>query len=449
MVRTATTYNRRRFLQSAGSAAATAALLGSGANIAHAASAVPTVIEFWNPNTDPIGHKQFDELCAQFSRTVGKAHNFRVVNRVVPDTDNSIRYTTAMTSTGSPDCIMTYSYDHLASWAANGFIQPLDAYFNALGFRQSDFLPITWDMIHFVGHVWGLLQEFDLYQLFWNKAIHHGDPPRTIAELDALAATYTRFDHQGNLVQAGMIPWAFGSIFDWAAVFGGGFYDHKQLKWTINTATNREVLEWMLKYVHMLGGRSKADAAISTANAAFSGDLFWAGKVAFALEGEWVPRLLVAEKITGLTYGVAHTPTRPGIPYGTAATQGGNALLLPAKSPHPKEAAMFLQFMASPAVVLKVDLGDVLPPTPKALYSPVFEKSEPALKPFIEAVRFNHIAPPIPSPVLPVFEQEISTAVDAVTFKKKTPAQALADVESKMLAQVHQFKQFHPTWPGE
>ena len=33
-------------------------------------------------------------------------------------------------------------------------------------------------MINFADHIWGLLQEFDFYQLWWNKAIHDGERPR-------------------------------------------------------------------------------------------------------------------------------------------------------------------------------------------------------------------------------------------------------------------------------
>ena len=43
----------------------------------------------------------------------------------------------------------------------------------------------------------------------------------------------------------------------------------------------------------------------------------------------------------------------------------------------------------------------------------------------------------------------MTTATDEVTFFKKTPAQALADVEAKVTAAVQQFKQSHPDWPNE
>src|SRR5439155_21657465 len=104
------------------------------------------------------------------------------------------------------DVVMTYDYTEVAPWAANGFIQPVDGYAQQVGIKQNDFFPIAWDMLHINGHIWGLLQEFDFNQFAWNKAMYSGPPPKTIADLDALAAKHTKFDSKGNLIQAGIIP---------------------------------------------------------------------------------------------------------------------------------------------------------------------------------------------------------------------------------------------------
>jgi hypothetical protein len=53
------------------------------------------------------------------------------------------------------------------------------------------------------------------------------------------------------------------------------------------------------------------------------------------------------------------------------------------------------------------------------------------------------------SPVFPVFSTAMGLAVDEVTYLKKTPTQALAEVESKVSTAVQQFQQTHPGWPTE
>ena len=57
--------------------------------------------------------------------------------------------------------------------------------------------------------------------------------------------------------------------------------------------------------------------------------------------------------------------------------------------------------------------------------------------------------PSIPSPHFPLFDSEMSNAIGEVTFKRKTPAQALAEVDRKVSAAVQQFKQVHPNWHTE
>jgi len=445
---------RGAFLQAAGATAAGAALVSTGAGTALASSSkTPVTLEFWNPASDPTGKIIIAKVVDGFNATVGKANGIFVHNRIVPDPAGTyVKYTTAMTSSGAPDVIMTYAYDPVAGWAANGFIQPLDGYAKTAGIKQGDYFPIAWTMTNFNGHIWGLLQEFDFNQFFWNKDIHKGPPPKTIAELDALAAKYIKFDKKGNLIQAGLIPWHSGLTgynTDWNALWGGSFYDVATAKWTINTPENRKFLDWFLKYVDMYGGRGKVDA-LESATPRVYGDLFLYGKVAFAPEGEYTPLEINQLGLKKLRYGVAYMPTGPGVPYGTNRTGGGNLFLLPKKSPHPKEAAIFIQYMGSTKASLEWCLGvSNLVPVKDAAHAASFNKTLPWIKPWVDALDFNHMVPPSPSPQVILWNTTIGNAIDQVTYKKKTPAQALADAESKIATAVQKFKQFHSNWSGE
>src|SRR5262249_20224741 len=134
----------------------------------------------------------------------------------------------------------------------------------------------------------------------------------------------------------------------------------------------------------------------------FSGDLFQAGKVAFALEGEYVLQGW-KQQTPNLKFGIAPLPTAPGVPYLSSVALGGNVLLLPAKSRHPKEAAIFLQYMGSPGPVQEVDVASIfIPPLKAVAFSDAFLNVVP--ESFVRTLRFNHIVAPIPSPSLPVFE---------------------------------------------
>jgi len=445
--------NRRRLLQGAAASSVALPAMGTGIRPVRTASAQAVELEFWTPANDPVGSKIITDLAEGFNSTVGQEKGIHVNTRIKPTTGNNyVEYTTAMTSSGSPDVVMTYVYNPVISWAANGFIQPIDDYAKAVGIKEEDFFPITWSMISFAGHIWGLLQEFDYNEFWWNKAIHAGDPPKTIDELDNLAKEYTTFDSDGNITQAGFIPWLHwnGAITgtEWNAMWGGRWYDVDNRKWTINTPENQQTLDWFLKYADLLGGRDKSDA-FEAAIPKVYGDVFQSGAIAFAQEGEYIPPMLVASGIE-LDYGIGHTPTAGEVPLGTAVTTGGNLFLLPTNAPHPEEAAAFIQYMGSGDAVLAWCLPNSnFPPTKAAAEDPKFTEQLPLLKPWYDSLQGGSMVLPSPSPQLDLFTQEIISTIDVVTYKQKSPADALTELAAKIADAVKQFQSAHPEWEGE
>src|SRR5690349_9791881 len=117
---------RRSFLGAAAAGAATLALGDTGV-VGAAAPRSPVTLEFWNPATDPQNGTNMVNLVNTFNRTIGKAEGIIVHNRPVPSDNSYVKYTTAMSSNGSPDVVMTYDPSMIAGWGANGFIQPMDA----------------------------------------------------------------------------------------------------------------------------------------------------------------------------------------------------------------------------------------------------------------------------------------------------------------------------------
>jgi multiple sugar transport system substrate-binding protein len=444
--------NRRTLLQQAAVGAAVLPAMGAltSARSAAAPAAQAVELEFWTPAVDPVGADIINNLTNEFNSTIGTEKGIKVNARLKPPAGNDdyTQYTTAMTSSGSPDVVMTYIYNPVVAWAANGFIRPIDEYAEAVGIKEEDFFPICWSMINFGGHIWGLLQEFDFDQLYTNTAIHSGEPPKTIDELDSLAADYTQFDGDGNLVQAGFIPWMNFTGRQWNAQFGGRYYDHDARTWTIDTPENTQFLQWFLKYVDLFGGREKSDALESSIPRTY-GDIFQYGKVAFALEGEYLPPELKKQG-HDMEYTISHLPVAPEVTYGTATTGGGNLVLLPTNAKHPEEAAVFIQYMGSTEGALKWCLpASNLPPTKAAATDPEFVEQLPWLKPWLDALAVDQMVPPAPSPVYPIFVQLMNNAIDEVTYKQKSPEDALAEVAQKIADEDARFQQSHPDWEGE
>lgn len=442
-------FNRRTFLQGSAAGAAALAVAGRASGPRPVAAQDATQLEFWTPANDPVGSEIIQKLADDFNAGPGTEQGIFVNVRIKPaPNSNYTEYTTAMTSSGSPDVIMTYTYYPVSGWAANGFIQPLDEYAAAAGIKEEDFFPITWTMLNFGGHIWGLLQEFDFDLFWWNKSIHTGEPPKTIDELDTFAAQYNVTDSSGNLTQAGFIPWLNNTGPGWNPVFGGSWYDFENGKWTIDKPENALFLQWFLKHVDLLGGREKADALISSVPATY-GDIFQYGKVAFALEGEYLPAELKKQGLD-LDYDITSFPTYGDVPQGTVTTGGGNLFLLPTKAAHPKEAVTFIQYMGIGQSVLNWCIPNSnLPPTKADALAPSFTEQLPWLKPWIDTIQQGHMVPPVPSPQYLIFNQAITQAIDEVTYKKKSPEDALADVASQVKSAVEEFQSAHPDWEGE
>lgn len=426
-------------------------------NINRTSAASPVTVEFWNPGNDPLGGPIIKKLVNEFNETAGKDANISVKNVPVPTPGNSYtKYTTAMTTSSSPDVVMTYSYDPFIPWVANGFVLPMDKYFQDLGLKEADFYPIAWQMVNFQGKIWGLLQEFDMVEFYWNSALHDGEAPKTIEELDALAPKYTKLEG-GKLVQAGLIPWSQGGhgpggYVSWGTIWGARFYDTDARTWTINRPENTKFLDWYIKYADMLGGREKADALISSVPATY-GDVFLYGKTAFAMQGEFIPLELPAIGQGELVKQIkmAHPPTVPGVTQGaTCMVDAANVFCIPVKAKHVEEAAFFAKYMVSQKslVAWSLPIGQMLP-TKAAANDPTLLKQLPWMKLYNETVESGKILAPPLSPQTVVFNQALALAIDEVTYKKKSPTDALADVEKKVADAVQQFKSKNPDWQGE
>ena len=449
--------NRRTLLKTA--AAGTAALtIPERFYVNRASAADPVTVEFWNPGNDPLGGPIIKKLVDDFNATAGKEAGI-VVNNVPVPTPNGdyTKYTTAMTTSGSPDVVMTYSYSPFIPWVANGYLLPMDDYFKDLGLKQDDFYPVAWDMVNFQGQIWGLLQEFDMVEFFTNRNVYpQGDPPKTIDELDKLAAGFVKNDGD-KLAQAGIVPWAQGGFSpggygSWGTIWGARFYDNDARKWTINKPENLAWLDWYLKYVDMLGGRDKADALISSVPKTY-GTIFLYGKTAFSMEGEFIPLELGAigqGELAG-KIDITHPPTVPGTTQGpTCMVDAANVFCLPVKSKHVKEAAFFAKYMVSQKslVAWSLPIGQMMP-TKAAANDSTLLSQLPWMKIFNETVEQGKILPPPLSPQAVVFNQAMSLAVDNVTYKKMSPADAIAEVEKKVGDAVSQFQSTNPDWQGE
>lgn len=423
---------------------APAANSGSGQG---GASSGKQTIQFYSPATDKLGKKIIAELADQYNKKSTKA---QVTVVTVPTDNHYAKYVTAIAGGQAPDSIMTYDYSPIVDWASQGFIVSLDDYQKTMGIKEEDYFPVAWQMIHFHGHLWGFIQEFDFDILAWNKNLFQAagldatQPPKTLDDLDKMAAQLTKTDATGNIKQIGFCPWITGSTLLWSAVHGGSFYDPANDKWTIVNDANVATLDWYAKYVKLLGGPDK----VTTFQKLFTGSQtpFYSEQMAMEAMGEYVP-VTLPERAPKLQYGVAYPPTASGVPYGTGQTGGGNVFVLPKGAPHKDLAMDFMTYMGGPEAVLQWNVEENnVPPVKKVAFDKDFIGKVPLMKTWIDLLKENHMVPPATSPVDPFFEDQLNNARDEVLFGKKSSKDALTELAGKVDDQLKQFKTSHPNW---
>jgi multiple sugar transport system substrate-binding protein len=417
-----------------------------------------TTLQFWVPSGDPLWRKFLLPYIHQFEQS----HPGITVNYVVVGADNNwVKYTTAMAAGRGPDVIFTWSFNPpIPEWAANGLIQPVDPWFKRLHVSQEQWLPWVWRMQLFHGHVWGFMEQYDTALFIWNKddfkkaGLDPNRPPRTIAELDADARKLTRFDKQGNLVQAGFIPWYFptgGGFSDlYPVLFGGSQYDQTHHKYTLNTPANVRALAWVGQYAKLLGGAEKANAMLSK----FTGnnEPFYTGQVAMAISGEWAPFTNFKPYAPHLNYGVAAPPTAPGVPYGTNFAYGGGTYVMPVSAKHPDEAAELMVYMMQPDPLLAWCIGEAnMPPTKATTFSARFVKGVPTnawpIRTAQMALKDPRILPSSPtSSIIDYVSSLYATVQQEVEFGKMPAKAALDQMQQQVDLRLQKEKSGNPAW---
>jgi ABC-type glycerol-3-phosphate transport system substrate-binding protein len=426
-----------------------------------------TEITFWWPSGFATAYPIMHKLINDYNAHIGPSEGVHINASDVSTANNYLKYTQSMsTSSASPDLVMTYGFNPVVQWAASGLVYPLDTLAGQLHFKPTDFYPFVWDMQHFAGHTWGLLQEWDADLLYWNKQIHTGPPPTTIAEIDTLSAKYTTFNKNGQLEQVGIVPWAQGGLSsagygDWGLIFGAEFYDTASAKWTITKPQNKRFLEWYLKYVHMLGGIGKVNSLLSSVPATMSAgvgsaDIFNYGKSAFCMLPEWFPPEFVAtvgaKTAAKLDYGISpNLVSAEGINSGKQSLiVGANLFLIPRNSHNPTAAAKVIRYMVEPQSVVAwgIPIGQGMP-TPAAQTNPTYLKDDPWMKYWVQGAQRNFFVGEPSSPVFQTFDTEMGVAIEGLTGGKYTPAQALSYVDNQVSQAVSRFQEENPEWHGQ
>jgi multiple sugar transport system substrate-binding protein len=325
-----------------------------------------------------------------------------------------------------PD-VITLFYGWLPMYVKAGYLQELPKTdFNKAYFDKT-YYPFVAESVDFGGKYYSAPTAVRTLALIWNKKLFReagldpNVPPKTLDELATFARKLSKYDNQGNLVQAGLAMQPTGQGHSWirevlTRQFGNVPYSSDYRKVTYADAKGAEALKW---YTDLITKDKVGYPNFATDDVT----AFKAGKAAMNIDGSF--RIATLNAVKDLEWGVAELPTNKGIKsnYSSYWTHG---IVDGVKGKELEASIKFLKYLTS-AEVQELWLQRVgeLPATP-ALSEKY--KNDPVILPFLKGLA---------SAKASLFIDEagqrnvIVDAVDEVILKKVDPLQALKNAAAK------------------
>lgn len=363
-----------------------------------------------------------------------------------------------------PDIAGLWSYC-ANTYAEKGALLPLNKYCAEKGITRDDYIPVFWDLCEHRGFVWALPSTPASLGLHWNKKMYReagldpNKPPRSIAELDAMAERLTlvsivrngekvkvRYSdltdaeknagtpqkREFDIIQLGYSPsepgW-YNAL--WCYWFGGTHWDGDRTI-TVDSKESVEALRWFRSYPEKYGLENLLTFGSSFGNFSSPQNPFLAGQVAMVIQGVWMYNF-IDQYAPGMEWAAAAFPSIDPEKLPDVTLVECDILCIPKGARHPREAFEFIAYVNSQAGAEKLNLGQ-RKFSPLAKTSPDFIKNHP--NPFIQV--FIDLAKSPNAcyvPRLPIWTEmtaEVSFAYDQAFRLIKTPEEALGAVQDRL-----------------
>jgi multiple sugar transport system substrate-binding protein len=357
------------------------------------------------------------------------------------DLSNNQKFFTSVAAEKPPD-VTFVDGPQVAEWAERGALQPLGKYLTLSGTKREDYFLPCWAQNSYRNQTWAMTCCADPnFAFVWNKkdfrdaGLDPLKPPRTLAELDSLAARLVKIDH-GKIARIGVIPWEqyghVNALFTWGWVFGGSFYDEANHRVTANHPKIVKALEWMVEYAHKFDV-TKVDSLRQGFGVAEQ-DPFYIGQVSMkCLHLGGIDD--IRRYSPGLDYGITFIPAPPNGELHSSWV-GGWCMSLPAGSKHPAAGWEFIRWCTADKHGTDV-VGREMGLMPGYRNSPAFRtlRSTPGFDQYYRILLGTKHQRPV-MPVQAYYMGAIQRAVDAAIFGKKTARQALDDATAETQAEL-------------
>jgi len=392
--------------------------------------------------------------------------NILVRMLVVSDVDRKLILATA--GGNPPDLAGLWGYS-VAPFAEKNALLPLNHMLAEAGISRTNYIPIFWDLCTYRGYVWALPSTPATTALHWNKALFReagldpNHPPRSLAELDAMAERLTivelvrtgatqrvRFTDltsaekaakEFRLVQVGHLPQEPGWWMAlWPYWFGGRIWDGDR-HLTATAPENIRTFEWFRAQAEKYGVENLRTFGASFGNFSSPQNPFLAGRVGMEMQGVWMYNF-IHTYAPDLEWGAAPFPSvdPERLPNVTAAET--DALVIPRGARHVREAFEFMRYVNSQGPSEKLNRLQ-LKFSPLASMSPGFVAGHPnpRIQLFIDLARSPNVCAIPRTPAWRAYGDELNVAADRVLSLSATPEQALRDAQNQAQPQLDRISQ--------
>lgn len=345
-------------------------------------------------------------------------------------------------------------------YAEKSALLPLDHMLEQAGITRDDYIPVFWDLCQHRGFMWALPTTPASVALHWNKSMFReagldpNRPPRSLAELDAMAEKLTLVDivrngeHQQlsyaeltpaekeakefDLLKVGHLPNEPGWWLSlWVYWFGGRLWDGDQTI-TADSPEMVEMLAWHRSHSEKYGLDNVRKFGASFGNFSSPQNPFLEGRVAMVLQGVWMYNF-IDKYAPHLDWGAAPFPALDPEKYPAVSVAECDVLVIPRGARHPEAAFEFMRYVNTQAASEKLNLGQ-RKFSPLATVSPEFIKKHPNpyIETFINLAKSPHVKYVPRVSIWTEYKEELLVAADRVYTLLVTPEEALTEVQGRM-----------------
>jgi multiple sugar transport system substrate-binding protein len=453
-------HSRRSLLKGAAAGLGATALTGTSWAATRgmpAIQAAPIELTYWHGWTE-----QWEEM-VQFvvDQFHAKQDRIRVTPVVVPvgtpeqASEFLAKLTGAIAAGNPPDIVTLFGSTAIPTLAAEEALVALDDIEGSdLPAVQAWMDPNVYTLGQFQDRTYGLSYWAGCYCVLTNSDLLEAaglDPnagPRTIAELDEMAAQLTVRRDNGQIDRMGFLPSP--SNFElWATVFGGSMFDPETNTVTANDPKIVEALAWYRSYADTYGADEVAafrEGLASERGGAL--DPFLAARFAMQDQGPWKLGDIKKFGEAEFRYGVVPPPRAGEEPQ--ANWTWGDIQVIPRGSKDPAAAAEFVKFTAGvndpEGYAERVVWGNRpinVPVSRQVLEVPSFQQvvaEYPGFQTYIDSLlNAGRVGSPPVMPAAAYLDDRLVATVESVMLLQNEPQAALDELTADVQAELESY----------